>query len=102
MFGTIARLTIKPGTLPQLQVLGQEMTSDNRLRQSGHIATYMYQGSDDPNEIWMVVMFESREAYRQNADNPEQNEQFIQMAQFFAAPPEWHDGEVIWAADSRL
>jgi quinol monooxygenase YgiN len=102
MFGTIARLKIKPGALPQLQALGAELLSGTRLRENGHIATYMYQGTDDPNEIWMVVMFESKEAYQKNADSPEQNEQFMQMSQFFAAPPEWHDGEVIWSADSRL
>jgi len=102
MFGTIARIQVKPGTLPQLQAIGADLSDDSRLRQNGHIATYMYQRSENPNEIWMVVLFESKEAYFKNAESPEQNEQFMKMAQFFAAPPEWHDGEVVWMSDSRL
>jgi quinol monooxygenase YgiN len=100
MFGTIARLQLKPGALPQLQAMGEQLSGDSRLKQNGHIATYIYQRSEDPNEVWLVVMFESKEAYYKNAESPAQHEQFTQMSQLLAAPPEWHDGEVIWPSSN--
>lgn len=102
MYGTIARITLKPGTLPALQRLYEQVVDDGRLAQAGHIGGYMYQTDADPNVIFMVTIFESKEAYRKNAESPAQHEQFMRMSEFFAAPPEWNDGEIIWSKDRRL
>jgi quinol monooxygenase YgiN len=102
MYGTVAHVKVKPGAIARLQELSASAIADGRLGRNGHIATYMYQSDRDPNEIIMVVLFSDRDAYRRNAASPDQNAQFEQMAQHFAAPPQWNDGEVIWEFDSRV
>ena len=49
----------------------------------------------DPNELYLVAMFSSKEAYVANANSPEQHEMFTQMMAFLEAEPEWHDGAVV-------
>jgi len=61
----------------------------------GSVAGYVYQMDDDPNVLYLAVMFESKEAYQANADRPETNADFEKMMQFLVAEPEWHDGEVV-------
>jgi quinol monooxygenase YgiN len=52
-----------------------------------------------PDDLWIAVAFESREAYQANSDSPEMQERYNQMQEYMAEPPEWHDGEVVapWA-----
>ncbi len=92
MYGTIARMRIKPGSLANIQAWSKDI---NAIAISGHIATYIYQMDSDANELYLVVVFESREAYVRNAESPDQNERFQQMMGFLEAEPEWHDGEII-------
>jgi hypothetical protein len=88
MYGTIARIKVKPGMLERLMAWGQEQPAD-----AG--AMLIYQSDHDPNELWLVIAAESREAYRARSESPEQHEQYLQMMQYLAAEPEWHDGEVV-------
>jgi hypothetical protein len=60
------------------------------------IVFYIYQMDKDPNEFYMAVIFESREAYVANANSPEQNQEFMQLMEFLESEPEWHDGEIVW------
>jgi len=94
MYGTIARMKIKPGSLEALQAWAE---SENQEQTPGHVATYIYQMDNDANELYLVVLFESREAYHANAQSPEQNEAFQHYMQYLAAEPEWHDGEIVAA-----
>ena len=66
----------------------------------GMISTYLYQMDNDPNVLYLAVMFDSRESYRANAESPEQHERYLQMMAHLAAEPEWHDGEIIWSYQS--
>ena len=90
MYGTVAKLTVKPG---QLDALRSAMTSPSP--RPGSVAGYVYQTDNDPNVLYLAVMFESKAAYRANANRPETNAEFEKMMQFLVAEPEWHDGEVM-------
>lgn len=94
MYGTVARIRVKPGQLDNFQTWAktQDQPEDNGV-------LLVYQADDDPNALWMVVAMESREQYRAVAESPEQHESFLQMMKFLEAEPEWHDGKVI---ESRL
>jgi quinol monooxygenase YgiN len=50
----------------------------------------------NPNELYLVAVFESKEAYESNANSPEQDARFREMMEMLAAEPEWHDGEIIY------
>lgn len=92
MYGTVAHLQVKPGMAKALEQLGREMSANPP---PGFVAQYVYRMDDNPDEYYVAVVFESREAYFANADSPEQNEQFQKMIEFLVAEPEWHDGEIV-------
>jgi quinol monooxygenase YgiN len=97
MYGTVAKLCLKPGKLEAFQ--------RNMKRQSeeiaGAVAEYVYRMDDDPETLYLAVVFESKDAYFKNANSPEQNERYEEMMQWLTAEPEWHDGEVVFAGPHR-
>jgi len=94
MYGTIARMRIKPDAEKQFI----EFTKDESdLNIPGFIAQYVYRMDNDPNEYYLVVLFESRDAYFANADNPEQDARYRKFRALLESDPEWHDGEVLYA-----
>lgn len=94
MYGTVARLRVKPGAEGQLI----EFTRDeSAIKIPGLVAQYVYRMDNDPDEYYLVVLFESRSAYTANADSPEQDARYRQFRALLASDPEWHDGEIIYA-----
>jgi hypothetical protein len=93
MFGTITRLQVKPGMLGELRKRSDQIAAD--VAGTGMVFEHIYQSPDNENELWLVVAFESREAYRRNAESPEQHQRYLQLRELLEADPEWHDGEVI-------
>ena len=91
MYGTIARLRLKPGMDEQLQALLSEL----RPQVPGLVFDHLYRMDADTNEYYLVVGFESREAYRANAASPEQHARYERYRSLLEADPEWHDGEIV-------
>lgn len=91
MYGTVARLTLKPGKLEDLKQLGQQMAAQI----PGIVSEYVFRTDANPNELYLVVIFESEQAYRANATSPEQHKHYEQYRALLAADPEWHDGHVV-------
>ncbi|HUY78402.1 MAG TPA: antibiotic biosynthesis monooxygenase [Ktedonobacterales bacterium] len=60
MYGTIARLRLKPGADAQL---AQHLRDFSALNVPGFVATYVYQSDADPNERYMAVLFETKATY---------------------------------------
>jgi quinol monooxygenase YgiN len=94
MYGTIAKMKVKPGALQALR----DMES---RKPEGMVASYVYQMDNNPQELWMAVIFESKEAYRANADSPEQNKAFLKLLEHLVEEPAWHDGEVVLESSAR-
>ena len=93
MYGTIARIKIDPTKIEELKALGDSMGDP-----AGQVARYVYLMDADPGELFLVAVFESKEAYWANAQSPEQHERFMQLQALLLADPEWHDGEILSAA----
>jgi hypothetical protein len=51
----------------------------------------------DPNEFYLVAIFEDKETYLANADSPTQHEQYLKFRSFLVDDPEWHDGFILSA-----
>jgi heme-degrading monooxygenase HmoA len=94
MYGTIARFRVKPGMEERAQA---SMHQYDDVQIPGSVANYMYRMDADSNEYYLVVIFESKEAYMANANSPDQNARYQDMLTFIEGPPEWHDGEVVHA-----
>jgi heme-degrading monooxygenase HmoA len=93
MYGTVARMCIKPGAEDQLRQLSRE----DAQRIEGFVFEHVYRMDVNPEEIMLVVAFESKEAYRANAESPEQHERYQRYRELLTADPEWHDGEIIFS-----
>lgn len=91
MYGTVARLQVKPGKEAELQRLGQEMAPQI----PGFAFQHVFRSEGDPNELYLVVGFDSEQAYRDNAASPEQHQRYEQFRALLNADPEWHDGKII-------
>jgi antibiotic biosynthesis monooxygenase (ABM) superfamily enzyme len=99
MYGTIARLTVKPGKEAELMALGQH---DIALKILGHVGEFIYKMDADPNEYYLVVMFDSKESYVANANSTDQNDRYEEMLTLLESAPEWHDGEVVHSSPKLI
>lgn len=61
----------------------------------GWAGTTIYRCVDDPHSFWMTVLFDSEEAYRRNAERPNQDTQYRRLRSCLEADPEWSDGHVV-------
>ena len=84
---------LKPGMEKQLL---EQFRIFEAAKVPGVVATYCYRMDSDPNEHYMAVVFSSKEAYRANAESPEQDARYRQMLTLLAGEPEWYDGEIIY------
>ena len=92
MYGTIARMQIVPGAEAALQQMSEQETETTI---PGFRFQYVFRSDADPTELFMVVGFESKEAYQANATSPDQHQRFEQFRALLTADPEWHDGEIV-------
>jgi len=89
MYGTVARMKVKPGALQALKEMEER-------KPSGFIRSLVYQMDKDPNEILLVVLFRDKESYFANAESPAQHQEYLKVRAFLESDPEWSDGEVIY------
>lgn len=94
MYGTVARIRIKPGYEQALIDLSNEWT-DTRGMATGQVAEYVYKLDNSANEYLLVAVFSDRDTYVRNAADPETDRWYRQMREHLEADPEWNDGEII-------
>ncbi len=61
----------------------------------GVVSTTFYRSREDPRVVWASTVFESEEAYRKNAESPEQHRRWQQLRSILEVDIEWHDGDVM-------
>ena len=96
MYGTIARMRVKPGKLQQLQDLNSR---EDMMNIPGLVSTTVYLMDADSNELIMCVAFTDKEAYFKNASSPAQNARYEEFIALLEGPPEWNDGEIIYSSE---
>ncbi len=92
MFGTVARMKLKPGSFEKMQDL---MKGFEEREVKGFMFNAVYRSQSDPDEVWLVVGFQDEASYRANASDPQTDQMAEQYQPLMAAPPEWHDGEIV-------
>jgi len=93
MYGTIARMRVKPGNEDRLAELLREFED---LDIPGYRGTFVYRLEGAPSEHLLAVMFDSKEQYVANASSPEQNERYLEYLELLEGEPEWNDGEIVY------
>ncbi len=91
MYGTIAKMHLKPGAQKEIDRLSREWSTEI----PGFVFQHVYRMDADQNEFMLVVGFTDKAAYHKNAASPEQAARTAQYMALIDGPPEWHDGEVV-------
>jgi hypothetical protein len=97
MYGTIARLQLKPGAEAELHRLNRESIP----AVEGLVFEYAFRTDADPNVVFLVIAFESKTAYLANAAEPAQHARYQQFRDLMTTDPEWHDAEIPFAYPPR-
>lgn len=91
MYGTVARTRVKPENRDKLREVFARRTGADAP--AGFINAYtLFENEGDT--AWMFAVFEDRASYDKNADDPRQNEQYVEYRALMEDDPEWHDGEI--------
>lgn len=102
MYGTVARMRIKPGMESQFrQIIEGQARMFEAGQVAGFVASYSYRMDADPNNYYLAVVFASKEAYWANAQNPEQDARYRQWLPLLEGEPEWHDGEIVYVMQAQ-
>lgn len=97
MFGTVGRAHIKPENRQKLiEVLDRQSYEGNV---AGFVKSYLMFPENRENEVLLVAMFTDRDTYYKNADDPAQNERYLEYRALFEDDPEWTDGEWVESAE---
>jgi len=91
LYGTIARFRVKPGKETEMA----RLTEEEAPQIPGFVFQHVYKMDADPQEYLLVVAFQSREAYRANAESPEQHARYQGYVSLLETAPVWHDGEIV-------
>lgn len=98
MYGTVARVKVKPGGFDAAVKLMQEWDRDLRPKVDGAEGGYLFKLDKDPNQAIIVAVFRDKEAYLANAENPEQDKWFRRFSEHLDGDPEWNDGEIVYGS----
>lgn len=93
MFGTVARVKVQPGKEQEFLDHGERWSLE-RGAVTGEVASYLFKLEGRQNEYIVVGIFQDRETYFQNANDPETDRWYQELRALLAADPEWNDGEV--------
>jgi quinol monooxygenase YgiN len=95
MFGTIARLKVKPGHEQAVIDLVDEWQQEFRPRVDGAVAGYLYHSEVNPDDCMMVVAFADRDSYYANAEAPGQDTWYQRLRAQLKEDPVWNDGRIV-------
>ncbi len=95
MFGTISHLRPKSGKEEELLNYLREWDRVRRPQVKGALAGYLYRSEKNPGEWIMAVVFQDRDSYFANANDPEQDKWYRRLRDLLETDPTWEDGEII-------
>ena len=90
MYGTVGRVKVKP---ENQQKLVEVLRGQNNANISGFRQAFVMFPENRQGEAILVAMFEDRDSYWKNANDPEQDKRYQEFAHNFDGEPEWSDGE---------
>jgi antibiotic biosynthesis monooxygenase (ABM) superfamily enzyme len=92
MYGTVARMRIKPG---MEQPLAEQLEEFDSLGVPGFVRSTIYKLDAGGDEYMVAIAFETKDAYVANAESPEQDARYQKMRELLDSDPDWNDGEIV-------
>ena len=93
MYGTVANIRVKAGHGEDLKQVMIEWNAERKPKIKGASTGYLYQMDSDPQDWILVALFDDKESYVANAEDPEQDVWFRKLMEHLEGEPQWHDGE---------
>jgi hypothetical protein len=90
MYGTVAKVRVKPENREKLR---EVIERQDQVSVDGFISSHIL-WEDGSDVGWLFVIFEDRDKYHRNANDPAQNERYKEFRALMEDNPEWHDGEI--------
>ena len=100
MFGTTALASSRPGMEAAVVDHFNRWWKERAPRASGALLGTLYRNVSNPSELMMTVVFSSKAAYENNANDPEQDRWYRELVDLLEGEPRWIDGDVL-AVHSR-
>lgn len=94
MYGTVAKFKVKPGQEQKLKEVMVKQASAG-MEMKGFIGELVYKLDRNPNEYLIAVVFEDRDSYQANANDPAQHRRYLEYRELLETDPEWNDGEIV-------
>jgi quinol monooxygenase YgiN len=95
MFGTVARIQVKPGQVDAVVRHWETWNRERRPQVAGAVAGYLFKLEGKPNELIGVAVFTDRESYFASAKDPAQDRWYRGLRALLVVDPEWNDGEIV-------
>lgn len=93
MYGTVGRVRVKPENRAALvEVLRRQQAAGI----PGFVRAFVMYPENEQDQAVLVALFEDRESYWKNADDPDQHRRYLEYRALMEEEPEWSDGE--WLA----
>ena len=96
MYGTVARMRVKPGQAQKLMEISDRQNKEMSPGVKGYMGEFVYRLDTDPNELILVVLFEDKQSYTANAESPDQDVRYQEVRACLESDPQWGDGEIIY------
>ena len=77
-----------------LRSLTQEWNVERRPKVRGAVTGYLFELDRDSQDWIMIGIFEDKEAFMSNANDPEQDRWFWRVMEHLESEPQWNDGAV--------
>ena len=90
MYGTMGKVKVKK---ENQQKLVETMRGQQNANIEGFRAAWLMFPENREDEAVLVAIFENKEKYWANANDPEQDKRYQEFSQYFDSEPEWSDGE---------
>jgi antibiotic biosynthesis monooxygenase (ABM) superfamily enzyme len=95
MFGTVARLKVKPGEEQAVRQWSERWWRERAPKVKGAVTGYLCKPvNGPPDEYVMLAVFDSKDNYYANANDPEQDRWYQEFRGHLQADPEWSDVEI--------
>lgn len=92
MYGSIFRMKPKPGQKDAVLKHVNDWSSVRSKQVKGYVANYLLETED--GDLIGCAVFADEEAYRANANDPEQDKWFQQLRVNLEGDPDWNDGTI--------
>ena len=101
MYGTIFRMKAKLGREQKLIAVFHDWEKERKPQTPGAIGGLLFKPDGKSDEFIGVAVFQDKESYAANADNPGQDAWYKELRELLVSDPTWEDGEYVAGSIAR-